>query len=193
MNLAIAFAASWQGVVIEHWGYPATLLIDAITGPLCILLLPAMKQPRSFSDDRASWRSRTTAAVLGVCVLSFLLFWPNRDVFGAGKAIAGTFYTLVFVASALFLLAGREVLGAAAGAWGRAAVWVAPLLLAMYGRYGVESLPSGTAQSLAHALLYAAALTGGIVLLALSRMDWAATTQIEGDPALEQVPAAPAA
>src|SRR3569623_2288475 len=50
MKLAIEFAASWQGVVIEHWGYPTTLLDDAITGPLSILLLPAMKQPANYAD-----------------------------------------------------------------------------------------------------------------------------------------------
>src|SRR5213076_2381153 len=38
MNLAIAFAASWQGVAIEAWGYQTTLLVDAIVGPLCVLL-----------------------------------------------------------------------------------------------------------------------------------------------------------
>src|SRR5207237_4100609 len=51
MNLAIAIAATWQGVAVEAWGYPVTLLVDAITGPLCVLLLPAMKREKSFSDS----------------------------------------------------------------------------------------------------------------------------------------------
>lgn len=193
MNLAIAFAASWQGVVIEHWGYPTTLLIDAIVGPLCILLLPAMKQPASFADEKANWRSRTTAAVLGVCTLSFMLFWPNRQALGAAQAIAGTFYTLVFVASALFLLAGREALGGAAGRLGSAAAWIAPLLLLMYGRYWVDRLDAGALGSIASALLYAVPLAGGAVLLAMARLDWTDTTRIESDPALQRVDAAPAA
>src|SRR5205085_10522480 len=47
MNLAIAIAATWQGIAIEAWGYPTTLLVDAITGPLCCLLLPYMKKRTS--------------------------------------------------------------------------------------------------------------------------------------------------
>ena len=183
-NLAIAFAASWQGVVIEAWGYPTTLLIDALVGPLGCLLLPAMKQPATFADSKAKWRSRTTALVLGLCVLSFLLYWPNRAVAGEAQPIVGTFYTLVFVASALYLLAGREVLGTAAGAWRRAALWIAPVLFAMYGRYWVEKIAVAPLQALATVLLYVTPLAAGIVLLALARRDWSDTTTIEGDPQL---------
>jgi PAT family beta-lactamase induction signal transducer AmpG len=183
-NLAIAFAASWQGVAIEAWGYPTTLLIDAIVGPVGCLLLPAMKQPATFADAKANWRSRTTALVLGVCVLSFLLFWPNREVAGEAQPIVGTFYTLVFVASALYLLAGREVLGALAGPYGRAALWVAPLLMAMYGRYWVDKIGNAPLHSLATLLLYAVPLAGGAVLLVLAGKDWSETTRIEPDPQL---------
>jgi PAT family beta-lactamase induction signal transducer AmpG len=114
------------------------------------------------------------------------LYWPNRDALGSGQSVAGTFYTLVFVASALFLLAGREVLGAAAGAWRDAALWVAPFLLAMYGRYWIEKLPDALA-SAATVLLYASALAAGTVLIALARRDWGATTTIEPDAALTPV------
>lgn len=186
MNLAIAFGASWQGVVIEAWGYPATLLIDALAGPVGLLLLPRMKQTAQYADDKADWRARTTAAVMGVCSLSFVLFWPNRSAFGAGEAIMGTFYTLVFIASALFLLAGREVLGARAGAWGRASLWVAPLLFAMYGRYWADTIANSALRWSATLLLYAVPLAAGWVLLALSRMDWSASTPIEADPAIER-------
>lgn len=189
-NLAIAFAASWQGVAIEAWGYPTTLLIDAVVGPLSCLLLPAMKQPASFADSKANWRSRTTAMVLGICVLSFLVYWPNREIAGEAQPIAGTFYTLVFVASALYLLAGREVLGTAAGAFGRAALWVAPFLMAMYGRYWVDRITNLPLHSLATLLLYAVPLAGGIVLLVLATRDWSETTRMEPDPQL--APAEPA-
>jgi PAT family beta-lactamase induction signal transducer AmpG len=178
MNLAIAFAASWQGVVIEAWGYPTTLLVDAITGPLCCLLLPAMKETTIFTDEHAEGRARKTAAVLGISVLSFALYWPNRETFASGQEIFGTFYTLVFVASALFLLAGREVLGVAAGAKGRAALWIAPLLLAMWGRYWIDKIPYGL-QAPAQTLMYATALAGGLVLLSLAALDWRGTTRIE--------------
>jgi len=180
MNLAIAFAASWQGVVIEAWGYPTTLLVDAITGPLCCLLLPAMKETAVFTDEHAESRARKTAGVLGIGVLSFALYWPNRAAFGSGQEIVGTFYTLVFVASALFLLAGREVLGVAAGAKGRAALWVAPLLLAMWGRYWIDKIPNAL-QAPAQTLMYATALAGGVVLLSLAALDWRGTARIESE------------
>jgi PAT family beta-lactamase induction signal transducer AmpG len=186
MNLAIAFAASWQGVVIEAWGYPTTLLVDAITGPLCCLLLPAMKQTPLFTDEHAEGRARKTAVVLGVAVLSFAVYWPNRAVLGSGQEIMGTFYTLVFVAAALFILAGREVLGAGAGRWRDASLWVAPLLFAMFGRYWVDKLPDGVGL-VAHALLYVVPLAGGLVLLAMATRDWSGTARIEPDAALTPV------
>jgi PAT family beta-lactamase induction signal transducer AmpG len=191
MNLAIAFAASWQGVAIEAWGYQTTLLIDAITGPLCVLLLPAMKQPKSFTDSHADWRARTTCIVLGVAVLSFVLYWPNREMFGSGQPIIGTFYTLIFVASALFLLAAREVLGEAAGVWRSAALWAVPFLFAMYGRYWVEKIANAPLHTLASVLLYATPLAGGAALLALASMNWSGTTRI-ADPELAAVEGQPA-
>jgi PAT family beta-lactamase induction signal transducer AmpG len=79
----------------------------------------------------------------------------------------------VFIVSALFLLAGREVLGQAAGAWRRAALWVAPMLLLMYGRNflaKLEGLPP--LRSAAEALVYLVPLAGGIVLLGLAARNW---------------------
>jgi PAT family beta-lactamase induction signal transducer AmpG len=178
MNLAISMAASWQGVAIEAWGYQTTLIVDAITGPLCILLLPAMKRQATFTDALAQSRARKTSLVLALTCLSWLVYWPNRELMGSGQPIFGTFYTLVFTASALFLLAGREVLGDAAGFWRRAALWMAPLLLLMYGRYWIgklEALPA--LHALATALIYLVPLAAGIVLLALSRRDWDAVGQ----------------
>ncbi|AMO22390.1 hypothetical protein GCM10027034_27340 [Ramlibacter solisilvae] len=180
MNLAIAFAASWQGVAIEAWGYQTTLIIDAITGPLCILLLPAMKRQASFTDALAQSRARKTSLVLGLACLSWLLYWPNRELLGSAQPIIGTFYTLVFVASALFLLAGREVLGEAAGGWRRAALWTAPLLLAMYGRHWLVKLQALPAlHALATTLLYLVPLAAAVVLLALARRDWQGAAQAQ--------------
>ena len=89
----------------------------------------------------------------------------------------GTFFTLVFVASALFLLAGREALGDAAGRWRRAALWIAPLLLLMYGRYWIDRLAGLPAlRDGAEALLYLVPLLGGIVLLGLASRDWRRAT-----------------
>jgi PAT family beta-lactamase induction signal transducer AmpG len=174
MNLAIAIAATWQGIAVEAWGYPVTLLVDAIAGPLCVLLLPAMKRrSEGFTDALAEGRARKTALVLGVLCLVWLPCWALRDVFGKAQPIMSTFYTLVFIVSALFLLAGREVLGQAAGAWRRAALWVAPMLLLMYGRNflaKLEGLPP--LRSAAEALVYLVPLAGGIVLLGLAARNW---------------------
>ena len=173
MNLAIAISAGWQGVAAEAWGYPVTLLVDAITGLACLLLLPALKRETTFSDALAQGRARKSALVLGLACLAWLPYWANHELLGRGQPIMGTFFTLVFVASALFLLAGREVLGASAGAWRRAALWMAPLLLAMYGRYFVDRLDGLPAlRSIADVLVYLVPLAGGIVLLALASRDW---------------------
>ena len=185
MNLAISIAASWQGVAVEAWGYQVTLLVDAATGVICVLLLPWMKrQSGVFSDALAEGRARKSAFVLGVCCLAWLPYWANHELLGRGQSMMNTFFTLVFIASALYLLAGREVLGQAAGAWRRAALWVAPLLLLMYGRYWVGKLDSVPAlRSAAEVLLYLVPLAGGIVLLALASRNWAQLNDAQPQPA----------
>jgi len=172
MNLAISIAASWQGVAVEAWGYPITLLVDAITGVLCIFLLPAMKREKRFDDGHAAARARKFSVVLGICCLSYLLYRPNAALFGSGQSMMGTFYTLVFIGSALFLLAGREALGEAAGRWRGLILWAAPLLLAMHLRYQVDKMAAGGLRSVAEVALYLVPLFAGVVLLALSRRDW---------------------
>lgn len=175
MNLAISIGASWQGVAVEAWGYPVTLLVDAITGLACLALLPALKRQTSFSDALAEGRARKSALVLGLACLAWLPYWAHHELLGRGQPIMGTFFTLVFIASALFLLAGREVLGTGAGAWRRAALWVAPLLLAMHGRYYLDPLNSLPAlRFIAEVLVYLLPLAGGIVLLGLASRNWRA-------------------
>jgi MFS transporter, PAT family, beta-lactamase induction signal transducer AmpG len=177
MNLAIAIAAGWQGVAVEAWGYPVTLAVDALTGLLCLLLLPAIRREASFSDGRAAGRARNSAIVLGVACLAWIPYWANHELLGKGQPILGTFFTLVFVASALFLLAGREALGSAAGGWRRAALWTAPFLLAMHGRYFVDRLATVPAlHAAAEVLLWVVPLLGGAVLLGLASRDWRAST-----------------
>jgi MFS transporter, PAT family, beta-lactamase induction signal transducer AmpG len=174
MNLAISISASWQGVAAEAWGYPMTLLADAIVGVACLALLPVIKPERTFTDSKAEGRARKSSLVLGLACLAWLPYWAGHAIFGRAQPIMGTFFTLVFISSALFLLAGREVLGAAAGAWRKAALWVAPFLLAMYGRYSLDRLATMPAlRSLAEVLLYLVPLAGGIVLLGLASRHWA--------------------
>jgi PAT family beta-lactamase induction signal transducer AmpG len=41
-NLCYSYSATWQGITLERWGYPATLTIDGILGLTCLGLLPFM-------------------------------------------------------------------------------------------------------------------------------------------------------
>lgn len=180
MNLAIAIAAQWQGIAVEAWGYPVTLLVDAVTGPLCVLLLPSMKRQPVFSDALAASRSRNCAIALGLCCLAWVPYWATHQSLGRAQPIMAVFFTLVFIASALFLLAGREVLAEAAGGWRRAALWLAPLLFAMYARHWLDRLSGLPPLHLAaRALVFAVPLAAGVVLLALATRDWAASGDMQ--------------
>jgi PAT family beta-lactamase induction signal transducer AmpG len=44
LNFAISYSARWQGVAIERWGYPTTLLLDSMVGLVCLALLPFMSR-----------------------------------------------------------------------------------------------------------------------------------------------------
>jgi PAT family beta-lactamase induction signal transducer AmpG len=180
MNLAIAIAAQWQGIAAEVLGYPLTLLLDAIVGPLCVFLLPSMKRPAVFSDALAARRSRNCAIGLGIACLAWVPYWAGHAAVGRAQPILSVFFTLVFIASALFLLAGREVLADAAGWWRRAALWVAPLLILMYARTWLDKLSGVPALHLAaQALMVAVPLAAGIVLLALAKRDWRAAADMQ--------------
>ncbi len=48
-NLSIAYSQVWQGFAASHWGYPNTLLIDAIVGLACLVFLPWMKTSKKDS------------------------------------------------------------------------------------------------------------------------------------------------
>jgi PAT family beta-lactamase induction signal transducer AmpG len=47
LNFVIAYSARWQGLAAEAWGYPTTLLADAVAGLFCIALLPLMTPVRT--------------------------------------------------------------------------------------------------------------------------------------------------
>lgn len=172
MNLAISYSATWQGLAIESLGYPRTMVIDALFGLSCILLLPLMKKTEgaALSDAHAPGRARKVAGVLGLLCLAWLPVHHHPEWAGAAAPILGTLFTLVFVSSALFLLAGSALLGASALT--RASRWVAPLLLAMHARYHVDKIGAWLAPELASGLLDAFALAGGLVLLALATRPW---------------------
>lgn len=44
-NLSITYSLIWQGLAVQHWGYAATLAVDALVGLSCLVVLPFL-QPR---------------------------------------------------------------------------------------------------------------------------------------------------
>jgi PAT family beta-lactamase induction signal transducer AmpG len=182
MNLTISYSAAWQGIAAEAWGYPRTLLVDAIFGLVCLAAIPFVtrKAGAPFDDDAAPGRARAVAGVLGVMCLAWVPFWSWQEALGAAQPIAGTVFTLVFIGSALFLLAGRAVLASSAHALTRVGAWVAPLLLAMYARYHLERIAGWFAPvvspeaftSGAEAAIRGVPLVAGVVLLLLALRPW---------------------
>ncbi|MBL8741975.1 MAG: hypothetical protein JNK04_12800 [Myxococcales bacterium] len=118
-------------------------------------------------------------AVLGILCLVWVPCWVFRDALGRAEPIVGgTFYTLVFVASALFMLAGAQVVAARSFSLRRPVVALAVLLFAMYGRKFIASLEGiPWLATVTHALILVVPATAGVVLLALSRKDWSALNE----------------
>jgi len=185
MNLAISYSATWQGIAAEAWGYPTTLLVDAVLGLVGLAALPFIKplrvdgEPR-WTDARAGRRARGMALLLALACLAWLPYGQWHAALGKAQPILGTLFTLVFVASALFLLAAAAVLRDASPGLARAAAWVAPLLFAMYLRYHVDTIASWVGadaaafRGAADAVLAVIAAAGGVLLLVLWRQSWAA-------------------
>ena len=181
MNLSIAYSSTWQGIAAEALGYPRTMLIDAIVGLFCIALLPWMKSVRGNAPDGgAPTRARLSAAVLGLACLAWLPYRLGQSALGAAVPLFETLFTVVFVASALFLLAGAAVLQGPGGALARLGAWIAPLLLLMYGRRWIDDLaaaigygarPNPVAGT-ADAVLIVLPTLAAIVLLAFAWRSW---------------------
>lgn len=143
MNLAIAFAATWQGVAVEVLGYPVTLVIDALFGLVGVALLPWMARAAGavgLCDAHSAGRARVMARVLALACLLFVPWWAWHDPKGPAVGIANTLFTLVFVATALFLYAGTllQEQGAAAA---KVARLLALAVLLLYVRRWVPQLP----------------------------------------------------
>jgi PAT family beta-lactamase induction signal transducer AmpG len=115
-NLTINYSAIWQGIAIETWGYPGTMLVDAFFGLVFLAVLRFTKKrpgdPEGYSDAHADGRARGLARVLAVMCLLWLPVHTVQDQFGAAQAIVSKGFTLIFVGSLLFLLAGGTVLSA---------------------------------------------------------------------------------
>jgi len=50
LNFTISYSATWQGIAVERWGYPITLLIDGVFGLAGLALLPWMATPKTKAE-----------------------------------------------------------------------------------------------------------------------------------------------
>ncbi len=164
MNLAISYSSTWQGIAAEVFGYPTTLLIDAITGPLCVLLLPFIKPSATpAGDGGGAGRARILALVLALGCLCWLPYRLGLWGQGPAQPMWETLFTLIFVASAVFMAAGSAALGEGGGTLARAALVLSPLLLAMYVRKWFPQLDW---------VYLVVPVVGAAVLLMKSRLSW---------------------
>ncbi len=164
MNLAIAYSATWQGIAIEALGYPKTLLIDGVIGLLCLGVLPFIKPSATpAGDGGGARRARLLALILAAGCVAWVPYRAGVYDAGAAGPIFETLFTLVFVATAVYLAAAVATLGASARLAGRLGLVLAPLLLAMYVRRWWPQLD----------LLYdAVPAAAALVLLSLVRQPW---------------------
>ncbi|HEY6513516.1 MAG TPA: MFS transporter [Burkholderiaceae bacterium] len=193
LNLSIAYSANWQGIAIEALGYPTTMLIDAIFGLACLVLLPWIRTVRGNAPDGgAPLRARISALVLGLACLAWVPYRLGQGALGAAAPIFETAFTVVFVASALFLLAGAAVLTQASRVLLRGGAWMALLLLLMYARRWAGGLGTPLADY-AGWLILAIPVLAGALLLALAAQAWrelnGAAAVAAGGPVLPQTSA----
>ncbi|MES2952212.1 MAG: MFS transporter [Pseudomonadota bacterium] len=184
MNLAISYSATWQGIAIEAWGYPTTMMVDGFLGLCCILVIPFLKPADAtgnrYADALGPKRARGMALGLGLACMAWAPYSYWSASFGAAKPIMGTLFTVVFIASALFLLASRAVLAEAGGWPARVGVWMAPLLLLLYGRYYLETIAKWLPDGVSAAAFVAGmqnsitmvAVLAGVTLLLLRGRPW---------------------
>ncbi|HEU4458583.1 MAG TPA: MFS transporter [Methylibium sp.] len=195
MNLAIAYSAQWQGIAAEAFGYPRTLLIDGLYGLLCLVFLPFLKaRPGNakWTDEHAAGRARGVALGLALALLAWVPLSLLRDDIGVAMPIVQTLFTLVFVAAAVFLLAGAPIVAAGASqvarTLARSGVWLAPLLLAMVLRHHVDAAAASFGAgfvTLANALLLAVPVLAAAVLLGLARGRWDGLAEPDANAASE--------
>jgi PAT family beta-lactamase induction signal transducer AmpG len=190
-NLAISYSAIWQGIAIEAWGYPMAMLIDAFYGLVFLAVLPFTRKrpgdPDGFADSLAPARARVLARALAILCLLWLPLHFAQDRLGAALPIANTLFSLVFIGTALFLLAGGVVLGQSAKGLARAGTRFAPLMLVMLTRSHLDTLSAWFAPMLAKDSLvrlldvfyYGLPIIAAVLLWKLAAEPWAELTPIE--------------
>jgi len=171
-NLAIAFAATWQGVAAERLGYPATLLIDAVFGLVGIALLPWLARPLSavLCDANAGRRARLMGRTLAAACVAFVAWWLLHDPRGPTAGLASTVFTLVFVATALYLYAGG-LLQTDSEAVVRGTRVLAVAVLLLYARRWLPELPT-VPQELGRWVVAAVPLVAAAALWRMAGRPW---------------------
>jgi PAT family beta-lactamase induction signal transducer AmpG len=181
LNLSIAYSAAWQGIAIEALGYPATMLIDAAFGLACLALMPWMRSVRGNAPDGgAPVRARASASILALACILWLPYRMGQTALGAAAPVFETLFTVVFVASALFLLASAAVLAGSTRALVRLGAWLSPLLLLMYARHGVGAMAAWLGDAdrtrafaqMAETVILAVPLLAAALLIALALQPW---------------------
>jgi MFS transporter, PAT family, beta-lactamase induction signal transducer AmpG len=180
-NLAIAYSSTWQGISIEAWGYPKTMVFDALYGLLFLLVLPLTRKragQTGFADALAPGRARQLATVLALLCAAWLPAHAGQDHLGQGMDIINILFTLIFIGSTLFLLAGAVLLAPVAPQLARWALRLAPLLVLMQLRNYLNAVsgwlgvtPEQLAQWLDPAFYVVPAL-GAALLWRMSRQHW---------------------
>ena len=120
--------------------------------------------------------------MLGAACLAWLPYRMNMAALGVAAPLFETLFTVIFVASALFLLAGAALLGGSARRLVRLGAWIAPLLLLLYARRWVDAMAAWLGGSeparsqaiadVAEVLVRALPLAAAAVLIALALRSW---------------------
>ena len=109
--------------------------------------------------------------MLGLLCLGFVVWWQLHDRSGRAAGLVNTLFTLVFVASALFLYAGT-LLQPLSAAGQRLSRLLALALLLVYLRRFVSVLPTEALATAASFVISAVAVLAGLWLLRLGSRPW---------------------
>lgn len=174
-NLAISYSSIWQGIGIESWGYPTTMVIDGFFGLAYLLLLPFTRRrptdPEGFTDSLAPQRARKLALGLALMCLVWLPVHVEESLLGPAQPIAGVLFSLVFVGSAVVLLAGGAVLLKAHPTLAKTAMGFSALTALLLLRKFLDDTPAPV-QALGHVLLYIVPVLTAVLLWQLARQPW---------------------
>ncbi|WP_374430952.1 MFS transporter [Ideonella dechloratans] len=174
-NLAISYSATWQGIGIESWGYPKTMVIDGFFGLAYLLLLPFTRRrpgdPEGFTDSLAPQRARKLALGLALMCLAWLPVHYEESLLGPAQPIAGVLFSLIFVGSAVVLLAGGAVLLQERPALAKTAMGFSALTALLLLRKFLADAPAPV-QTVGHGLLYLVPVLTAALLWQLARRPW---------------------